>query len=180
VARAPARQASCGNGELHEVEPDVRNAARGRLDVTARLSPRLQSVVDALPLRKGMRVLEIGCGPGAAAREVVARIGDGHVVALDRSAKAVAMVRAACEAEIRSCRLSVCQSAIEDFTLEPGAPLFDLVFAVRVGALDGRHPRLQEQAHERIARALAPDGRVFIDGGDPLREITAAVRGAVR
>ena len=31
------------------------------------LSPRLREVVDALPLVEGMGVLEIGCGPGAAA-----------------------------------------------------------------------------------------------------------------
>ncbi|MER8437086.1 class I SAM-dependent methyltransferase [Mesorhizobium sp. M1312] len=34
-----------------------------------------------------MRVLEIGCGPGAAAREIARRIGDGHVLAIDRSAR---------------------------------------------------------------------------------------------
>ncbi|MGH8432083.1 MAG: SAM-dependent methyltransferase, partial [Solimonas sp.] len=45
------------------------------------LSARLLAIVDALPLREGMRVLEIGCGPGAMAREIVRRIGDGHVLA---------------------------------------------------------------------------------------------------
>jgi cyclopropane fatty-acyl-phospholipid synthase-like methyltransferase len=53
------------------------------------LSARLAAIVDALPLRSGLRVLEIGCGPGAAAREIAHRIGDGHVLAIDRSAKAM-------------------------------------------------------------------------------------------
>ena len=38
------------------------------------LSPRLAAVVQALPLRPDSRVLEIGCGPGAAARAVAARL----------------------------------------------------------------------------------------------------------
>ena len=38
------------------------------------LSDRLREIVDALPLRAGSRVLEIGCGPGAMAREMAARI----------------------------------------------------------------------------------------------------------
>ena len=51
------------------------------------LSPRLAACINALPLRQGMRVLEIGCGPAAAAREVSRRIGDGFVLAIDRSSK---------------------------------------------------------------------------------------------
>jgi cyclopropane fatty-acyl-phospholipid synthase-like methyltransferase len=47
--------------------------------MTTNLSPRLAAVVNALPLRPGLRVLEIGCGPGAAARAVATLIGDGHV-----------------------------------------------------------------------------------------------------
>ena len=49
-------------------------------------SARLLAIVDALPLRKGIRVLEIGCGPGAAAREIARRIGRGQVLGIDRSA----------------------------------------------------------------------------------------------
>lgn len=85
--------------------------------MTAELSPRLAAVVAALPLRSGMRVLEIGGAPGAAARAVAARIGDGHVLVMDRSAKGVALTR------------------------------------------------------RSIAAALTPTGRLFIDGGDPLRQI---------
>lgn len=135
------------------------------------LSARLAAIVDALPLRPGMRVLEIGCGPGAAARAVASRIGDGHVLAIDRSATAIRQATAACADEIASGRLSVRQAAVEDFELEPGEAPFDLAFAVRVGALDGRHPGLLRRAHRRIARALVPGGRLFIDGGDPLRRV---------
>jgi cyclopropane fatty-acyl-phospholipid synthase-like methyltransferase len=128
------------------------------------LSPRLAAIVDALPIAPQSRVLEIGCGPGAAARGVAARLDGGHVVAIDRSATAVAKARAGGAAEIAAGRLSVRQAAAEDFVLEPGEAPFDLVFAVRVGALDGRHPEAGRRAWARITAALAPGGRVFIDG----------------
>ena len=135
------------------------------------LSPRLADLVAALPLAPGMRVLEIGCGPGAAARAACARIAPGLVVAIDRSARAVALARAACAAEIAAGRLDVRCVAAEDFALAPGEPPFDLAFAFRVGALDGRHPRQGAAARARLAAALAPGARLYIDGGDPLRVI---------
>lgn len=61
--------------------------------------------------------------------------------------------------------------AIEDFVAEAGEELFDLAFAMRVGALDGRHPKAAPMALLRIKAALKPGGRLFIDGGDPLKEI---------
>ncbi|RVP06522.1 methyltransferase domain-containing protein [Sinorhizobium meliloti] len=135
------------------------------------LSPRLLAIVDALPLRRGMRVLEIGCGPGAMAREIAGRIGDGHVLAIDRSAKAIAQAQAASQAEIGSGRLSLRQVAAEDFELEAGEMPYDIAVAVRVGALDGRHPEAGRRAKRRIAAALTPEGQLFIDGGDPLRRL---------
>jgi SAM-dependent methyltransferase len=135
------------------------------------LSARLAAVVDALPLRPGLRVLEIGCGPGAVAREIAHRIGDGHVLAIDRSAKAIAQARAASGPEIGSGRLSLRQAAVEDFKLEAGEAPYDIAVAVRVGALDGRHPEAGRRALRSIAAALTPGGRLFIDGGSPLREI---------
>ena len=130
-------------------------------------------IVEALPLKPGLRVLEIGCGPGALAREIAHRIGDGHVLAIDRSAKAIALARAGARAEIAAGRLGVRQIAIEDLELEPGEARYDIALAVRVGALDGRHPELEREALRRIASALTPRGRFFIDGdgGDPLREV---------
>jgi len=42
---------------------------------------------------------------------------------------------------------------------------------VRVGALDGRHPEAGDLALRRIAAATKPGARLFIDGGNPLREV---------
>lgn len=139
----------------------------------AGLSPRLAAVVEALPLRPGLRVLEIGGAPGAAARAVAERVGpDGHILVIDRSAKGVALTEQNAAAEIAAGLLSVRQVAVEDFELLSGEPPFDLAFAVRVGALDGRHPKAGVRARQRIAAALTPTARLYIDGGDPLREVT--------
>ncbi|MQM25971.1 methyltransferase domain-containing protein [Glycomyces albidus] len=135
------------------------------------LSPRLAAIVEALPLRQGIRVLEIGGAPGAAAKAVAERIGDGHILVIDRSATGVAQIRRNAAADIESGRLSTRQVAAEEFELLPSEAPFDLAFAVRVGALDGRHPEAGAIAKRRIAAALTPNGRLFIDGGNPLREI---------
>ncbi len=132
--------------------------------------------MNALPLQEGFRVLEIGCGPGVAAREVSRRIGTGFVLAIDRSEKAIALARAGSASEIASGRLAFLQASIEQFQLPEGLDRFDCAFAMRVGALDGRYPDAEKLAITRIMAALKPTGRLFIDGGNPLREI--ALHGA--
>lgn len=139
--------------------------------MTRDLSPRLAAIVQALPLRPGLRVLEIGCGPGAAARAVARQIGNGHVLGIDRSAKAIAQAIAGSEAELASGRLSFRHVAVEDLALEEGERPYDIAFAVRVGALDGRHPEAGRIARQRIREALVKGGRLYIDRGDPLREV---------
>lgn len=139
--------------------------------MTSDLSPRLAAIVEALPLKPGLRVLEIGCGPGAAARAVAKLIGNGHVLGIDRSAKAIAQAMAGSKAELASGHLSFRHVAVEEFELEKGEKSYDIAFAVRVGALDGRHPEAGRIARQRIRRALVKGGRLYIDGGDPLREV---------
>lgn len=136
------------------------------------LSPRLAEIVNALPLRPGLRVLEIGCGPGAAARAVARRIGNGQVLGIDRSAKAIAQAIAASRDEMASGRIRFRHVAAEDFELDKGERLYDIAFAIRVGALDGRHPESECVARQRIRRALVNGGSLYIDGGDPLRELS--------
>ncbi len=136
------------------------------------LSPRLAAIVEALPLSPGLRVLEIGCGSGAAARAVVARIGKGHVLGIDRSAKAISQAIAGSKVELASGSLHFRCVAVEDLELEKDERPYDLAFAVRVGALDGRHPEAGQVARQRIRSTLVRGGRLYIDGGDPLRELS--------
>lgn len=139
------------------------------------ISPRLLKVVESLPLKRGLRVLEIGCGPGVAARAVAERIGTGYVLGIDRSAKAVAQAVSGSRPQITAGVLSFRHVSIEDFVLEPGERPYDLAFAVRVGVLDGRHPEKQQVALARIRAALRKGGRLFIDAGDPLCEVPLGV-----
>src|SRR5690606_12070808 len=135
------------------------------------LSTRLEAIVQNLPIKKGMRILEIGCGPGAAARAIANQIGDGYVLAIDRSEKAIAQAKKISQDEMALGCLGFRQAAIEDFELEPYEELFDLAFAVRVGALDGRHPETGKKALHRIGKLLKPGGKLFVDGGDPIKEV---------
>ena len=131
------------------------------------LLPRLAAIVDALPLAPGMRVLEIGGAPGAAAREIAWRIAPaGYVLVIDRSAKGIAQIERSAAAEIESGVLGVRCVAVEDLELLPGEAPFDLAVANRVGALDGRYPQAEQQAITRLHRALTPQAVLFIDGVD--------------
>ena len=141
------------------------------MTVPTRLSPRLAAVVDALPLLPHSRVLEIGCGPGAATRAIADRLVSGHVLGIDRSASAIARAAAAGAAQIAAGRMRLRCVAAEDFVLREEDEPFDLVLAVRVGALDGRHPQAGQQVLRRLAAATAPGARLLVDGGDPLREL---------
>ena len=55
--------------------------------------------------------------------------------------------------------------------LLPGEAPFELAFAFRVGALDGRYPEAERRVLARLGAVLVPGGRLFVDGGDPLREV---------
>lgn len=138
----------------------------------SKLSKRLADIVVALPLKEGSRVLEIGCGPGAMAREISRLIGNGKILAIDRSAKSIQKAIAGSQTEIATGRLSFRQVAIEKFEPEPDEELFDIAIAVRVGALDGRHPEIEKQSLINIAKALTKNGKLYIDGGNPIKEIS--------
>ena len=70
------------------------------------ISKRLNDIVEALPLKDGIRVLEIGCGTGAMAREISKKIVNGFIVAIDRSDKAIKQAVSASKNEINTGKLS--------------------------------------------------------------------------
>ena len=90
------------------------------------------------------------------------------MLAIDRSAKAIAAAEAAADSPAN---LRYRIGSAEEFELADGEHPFHLAFAVRVGALDGRHPEAGQRAIRRIAAALKPGGKLLVDGGDPLREL---------
>jgi len=134
-----------------------------------RISPRLAACVAALPLRPHMRVLEIGCGPGVAARAIARLLTTGRIVAIDRSQRAISQAIAGSAPELATGRLEFRLAAVEDFVLAPSEAPFDLAFALRVGALDGRHPELEAAALSRIGSALRPEALLLIDDRPPIR-----------
>jgi SAM-dependent methyltransferase len=135
------------------------------------ISKRLLQIVNTLPLHEGMRVLEIGCGTGIAAREITARFTNIYVLGVDRSAKAIRQSVKNCTAAITAGKAGFRQVAIENFGNIEEEGTFNLAFAIRVGALDGRHPEAALPALKNIAKALYPGGKLFIDEGDQLKEI---------
>lgn len=129
------------------------------------------NIIDALPLREGMRFLEIGSGTGIAAREIASRFENIYILGIDRSPKAIRQSLKNCKTAIAAGKAGFVQAAIEQFEYEKTKELFHLAFAIRVGALDGRHPHLEPAALKNIAKLLHPGGKLYIDGGLPLKEV---------
>jgi ubiquinone/menaquinone biosynthesis C-methylase UbiE len=116
------------------------------------MSERLRAIVDALDVRPGDRVLEIGCGHGVAAGFVCERLGGGRLTAVDRSPKMIAVAARRNAGYVRAGSAEFIVAALEDLDL--GDRRFDAIFAVRVG-LFHREPA---RARGLAERWLAPGG----------------------
>jgi ubiquinone/menaquinone biosynthesis C-methylase UbiE len=118
------------------------------------VSERLRKVVDALGIRPGDRVLEIGCGHGVAATFVCERLDGGRLTAVDRSPKMIEAAARRNAAHVEAGRAEFLVMRLEELDL--GARRFDKVFAVRVGLFH----RAPERAHRLVEPYLAPGGRI--------------------
>ncbi|WP_156269789.1 class I SAM-dependent DNA methyltransferase [Kocuria sediminis] len=137
---------------------------------------RVRWAVDQLPLRPGCRVLEVGCGSGAAAELVCARPGGAQLLAVDRSATAVARTVQRNLGAVQAGVLTVQQVALAELSVP--AASFEVAFAVDVNLFwtTRADPELSV-----LRRALTPGGTLLIAyGPGPRPERQAAVLQRVR
>jgi trans-aconitate methyltransferase len=117
---------------------------------------RLRWAVDVLDPRPADRILEIGCGVGAAVEAIAARLDLGSIRALDRSPAMIATARARNAAAIASGRAHIDCAALRDADL--GRAAFDRIFAFNVG-LFWLRPSAELPA---VVRALRPGGALYV------------------
>lgn len=117
------------------------------------------------------RVLEVGCGRGAAVAELCERLPAVRVVGVDRSATAIAAARSRNGDHLRSGRLRLLHAALADLYLDER---FDAVFAVNVNVF-WLEP---DRALPAIRRVLAPGGRLFLFYEPPSPDRLARIEGS--
>jgi cyclopropane fatty-acyl-phospholipid synthase-like methyltransferase len=125
------------------------------------MTDRLRAIVEAMKVRPGDRILEIGCGHGVAASYICERLSSGHLVAIDRSRKMIAAAAARNKAAIAS---GTAEFHVADFlSYDPGRQRFDKILAVRVRAfhVDADHAR------SIVLPWLAPRGKLFAVYDEP-------------
>jgi SAM-dependent methyltransferase len=107
-------------------------------------------------------LLEIGCGPGAAAALVCERLVDGRIVAIDRSATAISRAKERNAEHVTAGRAVLLTVALEQ--LQPSDVLarqerFDKVFAMNVNLFWVRSPAKEL---DLVKRLLAPGGSLYL------------------
>jgi SAM-dependent methyltransferase len=118
-------------------------------------------VVDPAP---SARVLEIGCGPGAAAELLCPRLPEGRMLAVDRSAVAVRRTTERNAAHVAAGVLEVRRSGLHDLAVPDGS--VDVAFTVNVNLFWTRDPAPELAV---LRAALAPGGvlHVLYEGPPP-------------
>jgi ubiquinone/menaquinone biosynthesis C-methylase UbiE len=124
--------------------------------VATKASERLVWAVDVLDVQPSDRLLEVGCGHGVAVSLVCERLGDGRIVAVDRSTTMIEMAAQRNAAYVESGKASFATGLFDE--VELGRQRFDKVYAFHVAAFWRRPaPTL-----DRARRLLAPAGALYL------------------
>ncbi|TCK27136.1 class I SAM-dependent methyltransferase [Pseudonocardia endophytica] len=117
---------------------------------------RVRGAVDVVAAGPDTRVLEIGCGPGAAASLICpALTGSGWMIAADRSETAVALTIERNTEHVASGRLDVRRGELADLDVPP----VDVAFTLNVNLFWTRDPGPELAV---LRRALAPVGVLHV------------------
>jgi SAM-dependent methyltransferase len=118
--------------------------------------------VDVLAPAPDDHLLEIGCGPGVAVAAICQRLTGGRIVAIDRSATAIARAtrrNADCVAAGRAVLRTVALEDVGPADLAGAGRGFDTVFAMNVNLFWVRSPAREL---ELIRSLLRPGGRLAL------------------
>jgi SAM-dependent methyltransferase len=142
---------------------------------------RIRWAVETLDPGPTDRLLEIGCGPGVAVAAVCERLAGGQLVAIDRSATAIARATRRNQAQVDAGRAVLLTAALED--LRPvdvlgGGRRFDKAFAMNVNLFWVRSPTRELAL---VRELLDPAGALYLFygyGGDgPAPRVPGALGG---
>lgn len=124
-------------------------------------APMRAAVVEALDLRPGMRVMELGCGPGRLAVEIKRRHPGVILEAVDADPEMIAMARR--NAEQAGVEITFREA---DITRLPSLGRYDRIYSTLV--FHHLRPEGKWSALRWVREALGPDGRfVVADFGRP-------------
>ncbi|MGW0227185.1 class I SAM-dependent methyltransferase [Actinopolymorpha singaporensis] len=123
----------------------------------ASIPERVRWAVDVLDPGPAAHVLEIGCGAGAAAELVCARLRSGRLVALDRSAVAVRRTLDRNAGHVSAGRLEVRHGELD--TLDLPDHSLDVAFSVDVNLFWTRCPTAELHL---LTAALRPGGALWV------------------
>ena len=142
--------------------PEPVPRSRGRNPAGASVPERVRWAVQTMDPGPGDRLLEIGCGPGVAVSLVCERLEGGRIVAIDRSATAIARATRRNAAHVAAGRAVFQTAALESLgpdDLPDGRGGFDTVFAMNVNLFWVRVPTREL---ELIGSLLRPGGALYL------------------
>jgi cyclopropane fatty-acyl-phospholipid synthase-like methyltransferase len=117
---------------------------------------RFAWAAETLAVKPSDHVLEIGCGHGLAAALIAAKLRSGRLLAIDKSAKMIALAAKRNRALVKSGKVAFETAALEDFAI--GRRRFSKIFAINVN-LFWTDPAA---GVPRVADWLRPRGRLYL------------------
>ena len=128
------------------------------------------SVIDRLELRGDERVLDAGCGSGRVTAQLLERLPEGHVIAVDNSRSMLDQAQQTLAAFAP--RVSFVEADLLDVDRALAGQTVDVIFSTAVFHWIGDHPRL----FAALRRVVRDGGRLVAQcgGGDNLARFMAA------